>query len=296
MTPAARLLRWYGRFGRNLPWRKTRDPYRILVSEIMLQQTQVERVLIFYKRWLALFPSWSMIAKATDAEAIRAWAGLGYNRRALMLKKAAIWITRRALPKTEDEWSQIKGIGPYTAAAMMAFAHRQRTFPIDTVIRRVAGRLLLGTPFPQPKQDDRLWRAAHAFLPTRGRFYDVPQALFDLGSAVCKKSPLCISCPLRSDCKVAGRFLSGHVRIPKAMVQKSKETRHANKPFPDRIYRGRILKAVRERHQSIAVRDLGKIVDPDFLTEKDRVWISAMVTRLQQDGLVTVQRDRISLP
>ncbi len=177
MKPAARLLRWYAKHGRDLPWRKTRDPYRILVSEIMLQQTHVDRVLFFYDPWLKKFPTWERLAHAKDADVIRAWGGLGYNRRALMLKNMASWITRQQLrsfdgqthhassePKTESAWLKMKGIGPYTAAAVMAFAFHQRTFPIDTVIRRVAGRLFLGVLFPQPKKDFALRKAAENFM------------------------------------------------------------------------------------------------------------------------------------
>ncbi len=296
MTTAARLLRWYDCFGRDLPWRKTRDPYHILTSEIMLQQTQVDRVLFFYPPWLKRFPSWEKLAVAKDADAIRTWAGLGYNRRALMLKNIASWITHHETPKTEQEWRTLKGVGSYTAAAVMAFAFRQRTFPIDTVIRRVAGRLLLGIPFPQPTDDRRLQNAARSFLPTRGRFYDIPQALFDLGAAVCKKVPLCASCPLRQDCRSANRFLSGRVKIPKAMIQKPNERRPRNKPFPDRIYRGRILKVVREYPNGVMVRDLGQKIDPDFHPQQDDAWLSAMTTRLQHDGLLALRHGRASLP
>ena len=100
MSPAEKLLRWYKKYGRDLPWRKTRDPYKILISEIMLQQTQVPRVLLFYKKWLTLFPSWKTLAKATNAEVIRAWAGLGYNRRALILRDIAKQVAHGGIPQT----------------------------------------------------------------------------------------------------------------------------------------------------------------------------------------------------
>ncbi|NBS41699.1 A/G-specific adenine glycosylase, partial [bacterium] len=200
------LLRWYDTHGRDLPWRKTRDPYRILVSEIMLQQTQVSRGLIFYERWLGQFPDWASLAVASNADVIRAWAGLGYNRRALMLRDIARKIVERGVPSTERDWRELKGIGPYTAAAISAFALKQRALPIDTNIRRVLGRLLFGVTYPQPTIDDKIRASIDAILPRRGRFYDVPQSLFDLATMQCAKVPTCATCPMRSVCPAAPKF------------------------------------------------------------------------------------------
>lgn len=246
MSASATLLRWYRRHGRDLPWRRTRDPYRILVSEIMLQQTQVDRVIEFYKRWLKQFPTWKKLAMATNAQVIHAWAGLGYNRRALILHDIARHVVEYGLPDSEEGWLAIKGIGPYTAAAVSAFAQGQRTLPIDTNIRRVLGRLLLGKPFPSLTDDEVIRSKADTLLPRRGAYYDVPQVIFDLATAICTKNPSCGSCPLRGDCKAAKLFMSGKVEIPKRSIAVAHEHKHRNKPHPDRIYRGRILKVVRE--------------------------------------------------
>ncbi len=153
MTLVTKLLRWYDRYGRDLPWRRTRDPYRILVSEVMLQQTQVERVRSFYKQWLKAFPSWRTLAVASNAEVLRAWSGLGYNRRALMLRDVAQSVICDGEPSTEEGWRAIKGIGPYTAAAIMAFAYKRATVPIDTNVRRVGNRLWRGVAYPSSKSD-----------------------------------------------------------------------------------------------------------------------------------------------
>lgn len=294
MSPAAKLLRWYRQHGRDLPWRRTRDTYRVLVSEIMLQQTQVDRVVDFYKRWLKQFPTWKKLALATNAQVIHAWAGLGYNRRALTLRDIARHVVEYGLPTTQIDWLAIKGIGPYTAAAVNAFAQRRRTLPIDTNIRRVLGRLLLGKPFPSLADDERIRSKADAFLPHRDAYYDVPQAIFDLATLICTKNPSCASCPLRRDCKAAKLFLAGRVEIPKRSVTVAQERRHRNKPHPDRIYRGRILKIVRERGQ-VVLCAFGSLIDPNFNKKLDQKWIEAMVERLVNDGLANRNNKEITL-
>lgn len=295
MTTATKLLAWYRRFGRDLAWRKTRDPYHVLVSEIMLQQTQVDRVKGFYTAWLKQFPNWKSLAKATNEEVIRAWAGLGYNRRALMLRDAARSVVKHELPTTVETWLQIKGIGPYTAAAISAFAQKKRVMPIDTNIRRVLGRLLLGNTFPQPSDDERIQKIVNDFLPRRGNYYDVPQAIFDLATDICQKSPKCATCPLRRDCPVSKKFLSGKVVIPKQMVKKAIESRHLEKPYPDRIYRGRILKAVRESTQGINPQMLGNAIDKTFDPIVDTEWIEAMLSRLTKDQLIEKRGSKLFL-
>lgn len=285
MTLSSRLLAWYDTHGRDLPWRKTRDPYRILVSEIMLQQTQVSRGLIFYERWLTQFPDWNSLAAASNADVIRAWAGLGYNRRALMLRDIARQVVERGVPSTEEGWRALKGIGPYTAAAISAFALKQRALPIDTNIRRALGRLQFGVTYPQPDIDDRIRASIDEILPKRGRFYDVPQSLFDLATTHCTKVPTCATCPMRSACPAAKQFLSGTVRAPKQMVKKAVESKHRDKKFPDRIYRGRILKLVRE-NGPVDVDAIGPSIDARYQKKQDRAWVLAMVDRLAADGMV----------
>lgn len=171
MTSVVKLLKWYDKHGRDLPWRKTRDPYCILVSELMLQQTQVPRVLVFYPRWLATFPDWHALASASNADVIKAWAGLGYNRRALMLRDIAKQVVEKGVPQSEEAWRELKGIGPYTSAALAAFSLHHRTMPVDTNIRRVLARVLLGKPFPDLKDDDVIRDAAETFLPKRGDIF-----------------------------------------------------------------------------------------------------------------------------
>jgi A/G-specific adenine glycosylase len=175
----AALLAWFAAHGRDLPWRRTRDPYAILVSEVMLQQTQVERVLPRYREWLARWPSVATLAAASPADVIRAWQGLGYNRRGLNLLRAAQRVARDGWPQ---DLTELPGVGPYTAAAVANFAFGADVLPEDTNVRRVQER------------------TRHAFSPAAA------QALMDLGATVClARIPRCDLCPLAGACPSRGR-------------------------------------------------------------------------------------------
>ena len=173
------LLTWFGANGRHLPWRKTRDPYAILVSEVMLQQTQVERVVPRYRAWLDRWPTVEALAAASPGDVIRAWQGLGYNRRGLNLHRAARVVAERGWP---DDLCELPGVGPYTAAAVANFAFGRDILPVDTNVRRVQER------------------TGHRFSPR------VAQALMDLGATVClARIPRCHMCPLANGCPSRGR-------------------------------------------------------------------------------------------
>jgi len=173
------LLAWFERAGRDLPWRRTRDPYAILVSEVMLQQTQVSRVVPRYLEWLERWPDVHALAAAPTAEMIRAWQGLGYNRRAVNLHRAAQHVAAHGWP---DDLTELPGVGPYTAAAVANFAFGRDVLPVDVNIGRV------------------LDRTGVRFSPAAA------QALFDLGATVClARIPRCGECPLAGDCPSRGR-------------------------------------------------------------------------------------------
>ncbi len=204
------LARWYRANGRHgLPWRLTRDPYAVLVSEVMLQQTQVERVRPRYEAWLARWPDAASLAAAPAAAVIREWSGLGYNRRAVNLQRAAREALERfgRIPIDEDRLRTLPGIGPYTAAAVACFAGGRRTAALDTNVARVTARALLGEARPRAPYGPPLQEAAEAWLPARGaRAHQL--AVMDLGATVCKaSSPACESCPLARECAwlAAGR-------------------------------------------------------------------------------------------
>jgi A/G-specific adenine glycosylase len=173
------LLAWYRDNGRDLPWRKTTDAYSILISEVMLQQTQVARVIPRYTRWLERWPTPAALAAASTAEVIVEWQGLGYNRRAVNLQRAARVVAEHGWP---EDLTELPGIGPYTAAAVANFAFGRDVLPMDTNVRRVTER-------------------------TGERFDSAcAQALFDLGATVClARVPRCDICPLASACPSRGR-------------------------------------------------------------------------------------------
>jgi A/G-specific adenine glycosylase len=203
-----RLLAWYAAEGRgHLPWRHTRDPYAVLVSEIMLQQTQVERVLPKYAEFLARFPTLAALAAATPAEVIQAWSGLGYNMRAVRLREIAVQAVAEnggRLPETLAGLLALKGIGRYTAGAIACFAFGLPVATVDTNIRRVLWRVFRGIePAIWPggeRAASGALRLAEWALP-HADAYDWQQALMDLGATVCvSRRPLCERCPLATCC------------------------------------------------------------------------------------------------
>jgi A/G-specific adenine glycosylase len=173
------LLAWYSEHGRDLPWRKTRDPYAILVSEVMAQQTQVDRVVPRWERWLARWPTVDVLAAATAADVIREWQGLGYNRRAISLHRAAQHVAAHGWP---DDLTVLPGVGRYTADAVACFAFGRDALPVDVNVRRVQER------------------TGHAFDPRSA------QALMDLGATIClARIPRCEACPLVELCPSRGQ-------------------------------------------------------------------------------------------
>ena len=173
------LLAWFREHGRDLPWRRTRDPYAILVSEVMLQQTQAARVVPRWQAWLERWPSAEALAAASTADVIREWQGLGYNRRAVALQRAARVVSEHGWP---DDLSALPGVGPYTADAVACFAFGRPVLPLDVNVRRVRERT--GEAFD----------------------HSCAQALMDLGATVCiARVPRCGECPLASGCPSRGR-------------------------------------------------------------------------------------------
>lgn len=174
----AALAEWFGANGRDLPWRRTRDSYSILVSEVMLQQTRVERVVPRWLAWLERWPTAESLAAASLADVIREWQGLGYNRRALSLHRAAEHVATRGWP---DDLTDLPGVGPYTAAAIRCFALGEDVLPVDVNVERVQRR------------------ARHEFSPAAA------QALMDLGATIClARIPRCGACPLSAECPSRG--------------------------------------------------------------------------------------------
>jgi A/G-specific adenine glycosylase len=200
-----RLLTWYRRHGRDLPWRKTDDPYHILVSEIMLQQTQVERVLPKYAEWLEKYPSFHALAAAPEADVTKTWYPLGYNIRPKRLQGIAREAVSRyggQLPADEATLLSFKGIGAYTAGAIRSFAFRERDAILDTNVARVLFRVFVGAGDPKSHaMKKHLWSVSEALVPTRHAF-DFNQALMDFGAMVCvARKPKCLVCPMAKSCR-----------------------------------------------------------------------------------------------
>jgi A/G-specific adenine glycosylase len=198
------LLEWYRRNGRDLPWRRTSDPYHILVSEIMLQQTQVDRVLPKYHEWLEKYPSLEALASAEESDVAETWRPLGYNIRPRRLHAIARESVERyggALPSDEATLLSFKGIGEYTAGAVLSFAFGQRAAILDTNVARVLFRIFVGQGDPKAHaMKRRLWEISRTVLPMR-HVFDFNQALMDFGATLCTaRKPQCPICPMRSQC------------------------------------------------------------------------------------------------
>jgi A/G-specific adenine glycosylase len=267
-TLRARLLRWYAREGRRLPWRATRDPYAILVSEVMLQQTQVARVLPAYTSFLRRFPTLRALSRAALADVLRAWSGLGYNRRARDLHRIAC-AAPAGLPTDVASLDALPGVGAYTAGAVACFAAGTRVAFADTNIRRVLGRVVLG----RVASEREAIAIDGELLPRDAATWH--HALMDLGATICvSRAPRCDVCPLARGCR-------GKDRAAPAV-------RRQQSPFgtSDRRIRGRIVAQLRENSTTIdrLRRQLG-----DARVER-------LVRDLEREGLVERRGSRVSLP
>jgi A/G-specific adenine glycosylase len=268
-----KILTWYAAHQRDLPWRKSRDPYRILVSEIMLQQTQVNRVIPKYEAWFKAFPSVHDLANAPVAEVLKYWSGLGYNRRALNLKKTAQVVVEQyggKFPETEKELLALPGIGQYTARAIMCFAFNQQVSVVDINVKKVILTQLLKEPGAigvadaadvKNVSDKEIAAIADQLVP-HGKAYDWNQALMDYSSLMLKKEK---------------------IDIPKQSTFKGSR----------RYFRGRIVKQLLEKNM-IARRDLGALIKDDF-TAQDNELIDSIIADMEKEGFVSVENDKIKL-
>lgn len=242
---AKRLLAWYRAGHRALPWRGARDPYRIWVSEIMLQQTQVETVIPYYRRWLKRFPTVRALAAAPEQEVLALWEGLGYYSRARNLHKAAQMLVNQSegkLPRTVAGLLALPGIGPYTAAAIASLAFGADVAVLDGNVKRVLARVFnFQDDVQSPRGEKQLWERAQSLAPP-GEAGDYNQAIMDLGATICSpRAPQCKICPIRQHC--LARQLG---------VQLERPVPRAKAPLPHRALvvgvirkRGRVLIAQR---------------------------------------------------
>ena len=287
------LLAWYGANGRDLPWRQMRDPYRILVSEVMLQQTQVDRVIPKYYAFLERFPDIKTLAEAPTSEVIREWSGLGYNRRAVNLQRTAQAVIERhggVMPRDPKALLELPGIGPYTAGAIACFAYEQDVGFFDTNIRRVLHRIFVGPELPKERLTTReLQSLAGAIVPDN-QGYAWNQALMELGAIVCTaRKPACLTCPVHAHCRAFPEIQSVIAALPKGTRKKNEA------PFAGstRYYRGRTIAALRELDdgESLDLSSLGSRVRDDF-SDEHLDWLQGIVNDLARDGLAQIAEER----
>ena len=282
------VVRWYRRSGRDLPWRRTSDPYAILVSEVMLQQTQVDRVIPKYRAFLRRFPTLRALARAPLADVLRLWSGLGYNGRARRLWDCAREVVANhggRLPKDCSALMKLPGIGRYTAGAVTAFAYGIRSAAVDTNVRRVLSRAIDGV---DSTDERRAWELAELVLP-RSAAGEWNQALMDVGALYCRPAPKCDACPARSVCRGRAAALAGRAKARDGRAK-------PRPPQPERFvgsrrfYRGRIVNAL-ALVPSLTLLRLGEQVKNGF-GESDLPWLEDVLGGLVRDGLVVVDRQR----
>ncbi len=318
-TIQARLLTWFAERGRDLPWRRTRDPYQVLVSEMMLQQTQVERVIPKYLAFLAAFPTLAELAAAPTAEVIRLWQGLGYNRRAVNLQRAARAVLDEhggVFPREVEALRRLPGVGPYTAGAVACFAFEQDVAFMDTNIRRALRRVMVGPDGATPEPGERELLALGQALVPAGRGWAWNQAIMELGALVCTAAaPACRQCPLREECRAYAAWRAEDEAAVLAMAQApvdappERRTRRRaaegkagyspEAPFVGsrRWYRGRIVDALRALPPgaTLPLAELGPLLKPGF-TPDELPWLRELAASLARDGLLALEGDDARLP
>lgn len=278
------LIDWYLAGHRQLPWRHTRDPYRILVSEVMLQQTQAERVIPKYHEFLERFPTLQALADAPAGEVIRSWSGLGYNRRALNLQRTARAVLERyggRMPSDPVELLTLPGIGPYTAGAIACFAFGQDVAFVDTNIRRVIHRVVAGPELPEQRLNSRQIDNISRVLVPEGDGYVWNQALMELGATVCRaKSTDCELCPLRRVCAARSAMQDVRASRPRGTAKTPKfET-------TSRYVRGRIVAALRHAPAAgLSLDELGEAIPIGAESAPTGV-MQGYVDGLVRDGLI----------
>jgi A/G-specific adenine glycosylase len=288
-SPNTELLDWYGIHGRaTLPWRTTRDPYRVVVSEFMLQQTQVERVVAAYQRFIDFYPTFEALASAARADIVRAWKGLGYNMRAVRLHELACAVVSQyagAMPSGVEQLRALPGIGPYTAAAIRAFAFEIDDVAVDVNLRRVVHRLRFGLEHPPKASANEIDGAARALLPG-GRAHDWNSAMMDLGATICTaRVPKCMQCPVRPACAAAPHGEAEIARSAQLRLAAKRQGPQAKLPFlkTRRYVRGRILDQLRALEPGGVLRPADLVARVELTRGYS---FDEIVDGMERDGLV----------
>ncbi len=287
------LLTWYSVHQRPLPWREHPTPYHVLVSEIMLQQTPVARVMEKFFPFLQQFPTLKVLANAPQAKVIKAWSGMGYNRRALLLQRLAQEVMEKhqgKIPEQPAILQTLPGIGPYTAGALAAFAFNKPEPAVDVNVRRIYSRYFNGKDQGRPmgrREEEKLRSVVLKIIPPE-KSRDFHNALMDFGSLVCtREAPNCVQCPFQANCKFYPLYQK---RGKKALFHPERRQEPGiyehGKCIPNRIFRGRIVEWVRKNEKKdVSLLKLGKAIKEDFIVSEKK-WLSMLCARLKKEGLI----------
>jgi A/G-specific adenine glycosylase len=297
---------WWAHGARDLPWRRPPyqgNAYAVLVSEVMLQQTQVDRVVPKFIEFMETFPTIEALAEAAPADVIRVWAGMGYNGRAARLNRLARIVVSELdgdLPQTAEGLRALPGIGPYTAAAVACFAFGSREPVLDTNVYRVLSRVAHAVQAPPRKEIDPL---ARDLVPADAAPIDPSawhQGLMDIGATICTAArPQCMLCPLRALCAAAPVLQAGSAReaAEASVPYVAKQSRFAGS---SRFYRGRVVEALRALApgEHVTLAELSTLVGGEDAVHQERgpQWLEALVDGLVRDGLAVRRGERIALP
>lgn len=277
------VLAWYARSGRSFPWRTNRTPYRVIVAELMLQQTQADRVVAYFQRFLTRFPSFASLARASRGDVLTLWSGLGYNRRAIYLHEMAKVVTDRfhgRFPRDLDTIQSLPGIGPYTARAVIAFSFNEPTHASDVNIDRIVGRV--------SAKDTRGSEAFEKVFGAITHSADLHDAMMDIGATICTaRMARCDACPLQAHCRSAGR-----VQIAPKAKRTSKGSLSA--ATPRRLVRGAIVRHLVEQ-QRATQQELERVAVAVF-PELSPAEVEDALTSLVREQLVVSVGRQFSLP
>lgn len=288
-----KILRWYSKNGRDFFWRRSRDPYMICVSEIMLHQTQASRVNERFLQFMRRYPTLRAVARSSKADVVRSWHSLGYNNRAVRLWELADMHDGR-LPRDVESLQSLPGIGKYTAHAIACFACGKAVPIVDVNVRRVFSRIFWKAKHPLDYRPvNEIWKLAETVLPKRSA-YNWNQALLDLGATVCvARRPLCAQCPITNLCA------SMHLA-----TWSSRNGRYPARSRPEpsyqgirqRHWRGRVVEAFRQLTDGrmMSIERLGKEIKKPF-RKSELPWLTSIIEKLEKDNIVTSRRARTTM-